>query len=313
MGKNIVDMEKKASYRILALLGAIAISTKATALERPAVFTDTIAAAASSPAELPLPTVPSTLTVPEERAAYIAAHFWDAMDFADTTLTADRDFMEQNFANFANLLPYSTEQGVIAAVKTLMAKAAASATAYRTVADIAEKYLYDPNSPMLNEELYIEFLEETTRSTLLSKAERDKQAFYLRCAMKNRRGSVAADFGYIDRQGRRQTLHGTKAERLVLIFYDPDCEHCTEIMTQLKNNSALHDSVSSGNIKILAIYSDGDRRLWDNTKDSLPAEWTVGFDTSGIQEHGTYILRAMPTIYILDGEKKVLAKDVNIN
>lgn len=262
------------------------------------------------PAELPLPSIPQMLTAPEDRAAYLTAHFWDAMDFADTTLTADRAFMEQNFANFASVFPALTPQALKTAVSTLMAKAAASTAAYRTITDIAEKYLYDPNSPMLNEEHYIPFLEETAGNPLLSEAERSKQAFNLRCALKNRQGTVAADFSYTDRQGRHRTLHTTEAETLMLIFYDPDCGHCTEIMDKMKGDTALRDAITSGSVKVLAIYSDGDRPLWERTKGGLPAEWTVGFDTSGILEHGTYILRAMPTVYILDREKRVIAKDL---
>ena len=277
-----------------------------------AILLFSLAAATECPAqtaELPLPSIPQTLTAPEDRAAYLTAHFWDAMDFADTTLTADRAFMEQNFANFASVFPALTPQALKAAVSSLMAKASASTAAYRTLTDIAEKYLYDPNSPMLNEEHYVAFLEETAGSPLLSEAERSKQAFNLRCALKNRQGTVAADFSYTDRQGRHRTLHTTEAETLMLIFYDPDCGHCTEIMDKMKGDTALRDAITSGSIKVLAIYSDGDRPLWERTKGGLPAEWTVGFDTSGIQEHGTYILRAMPTVYILDREKRVIAKE----
>lgn len=298
---------RKAALTILAFITAMAVCGQTgSGMNAPG---GTTADESARPAELPLPSIPQTLTAPEDRAAYLTAHFWDAMDFADTTLTADRTFMEQNFANFASVFPALTPQALKAAVSTLMTKASASTAAYRTLTDIAEKYLYDPNSPMLNEEHYIAFLEETAGSPLLSEAERSKQAFNLRCALKNRQGTVAADFSYTDRQGRRRTLHTTEAETLMLIFYDPDCEHCTEMMDKMKGDTALHDAVTSGSVKVLAIYSDGDRPLWDKTKGGLPAEWTVGFDTSDIQEHGTYILRAMPTVYILDAGKTVIAKD----
>lgn len=49
--------------------------------------------------ELPLPQVPEELTSPTDRAAYIAEHFWDAMDWRDSTLLRDKAFMEQSFAS----------------------------------------------------------------------------------------------------------------------------------------------------------------------------------------------------------------------
>ncbi len=293
---------------ILALLSATTACCHTA--RQPDTPNDTTRVRTERPKELPLPEVPDTLTAPEDRAAHIALHFWDTKDFADTTSLRDAGFMEQNFANFISILPYSTRQGIETAVKTLMTRAQSSKEAYRNISDMAEKYLYDPNSPMLNEELYITFLEEIIRSPLLDDTEKTKPAFALKAAKKNRLGTVAADFEYTDRHGRRRSLHGTKAETTVLVFYDPDCKHCTEIMKELKDDAALRKATQENRVTVLAIYSDGDRKLWDETKDSLPAEWLAGFDISDIQRRGTYILRAMPTIYILDSSKTVLAKDV---
>lgn len=260
--------------------------------------------------ELPLPQVPEELTSPTDRAAYIAEHFWDAMDWRDSTLLRDKAFMEQSFANFLSLFPILTRQDGETAVRTLMTKAGSVMEAYRTVVNIAEKYLYDPNSPMLNEELYSLFLEDITRSRVLDDADVARHAQVLKDVRKNSRGAVAADFEYIDRNGRRGALHSTDADTLLLVFYDPDCEHCTEIINVLRQDAILHKAIADGRLTVLAIYADGDRNLWDRTKNTLPEEWLVGIDISSIQQHGAYILRAMPTLYLLDSSKTVLAKDI---
>lgn len=54
--------------------------------------------------ELPLPSVPSGITTTEDRAAFVARHFWDALDFRSDPLAVDTAFMEQNFANFISVL-----------------------------------------------------------------------------------------------------------------------------------------------------------------------------------------------------------------
>lgn len=59
----------------------------------------------------------------------------------------------------------------------------------------------------------------------------------------------------------------------------------------------------------IAAYTEGDRRLWDETKAALPQEWTVGIDNSRIVERELYSLPAMPVIYLLDKDKRVLLKD----
>lgn len=41
----------------------------------------------------------------------------------------------------------------------------------------------------------------------------------------------------------------------------------------------------------------------------MPQEWTVGIDNSRIVERELYSLPAMPVIYLLDKDKRVLLKD----
>lgn len=261
--------------------------------------------------ELPLPEVPVTLRDPASRAAYIVNHFWDGLEFGDTLRSRNSGFMEQNFANFISLFPHADPESLAPAVRTLMGKARADSAAYMLLTDIAEKYLYDPNSPMLSEDYYILFLEQMVDSPLLGEYGSMRPRYQLEAARKNRPGMTAADFPYLTRNGRRATLHTTSAkEYLLLLFYDPECGHCKEIMAQLEQDSLLADRVRSGRLKVLAICAEEDLEAWKRTASSLPRQWTVGFDTGNIYEQGLYVVRAMPTLYLLDKDKRVVLKDV---
>ncbi|MCM1096200.1 MAG: DUF5106 domain-containing protein, partial [Terasakiella sp.] len=57
--------------------------------------------------ELPLPVVPDSLRTPAARAAYVVGHYWDAMDWTDTTALADTAFIEGTFAGFAAVMPHA--------------------------------------------------------------------------------------------------------------------------------------------------------------------------------------------------------------
>ena len=61
---------------------------------------------------------------------------------------------------------------------------------------------------------------------------------------------------------------------------------------------------------MLAVYSGDDRDLWERDAAVLPAEWTVGYESGWLQDTGAYVLRAMPTLYLLDRNKQVILKDV---
>lgn len=265
--------------------------------------------------ELPLPAVPDSLRTPAARASYIVAHFWDDMDFADTLRSRNRDFMEQNFVNYLSLFPHTPDDTIKAEVPKLMKRAEADTTAYNLLADLADQYLYDAESPMLDEESYIPFLETILDSKFMEPSRRSRFEYELSDAVRNRKGSTAADFSFIDSAGLRNTLYGSgdgKRSR-ILIFYDPDCDHCHDVINALKEDMTITDKLHSGEISILAVYADGDTEVWNNAKNSLPAEWINAVSPENeIEEKELYILRHMPTLYLLAPDNKVLLKDPSV-
>ena len=262
---------------------------------------------------LPLPDVPATLREPTERANYIVGHFWDAMEWSDTLRSHQRDFMEQNFSNYISVFPYAEEVVREEAVTELLKKAEADGGAYRLLADVADHYLYDVSSPMYNEDYYILFAEKVSQSALMGEAERLRIARRLEMAKKNRPNMKAMDFSYITREGKRSALHKTKVENfLLLVFYDPECEHCKEVMNELKSSPLLTVKVKEGSVAVLAVYADGDKELWEETADGLPKEWTVSFGSDDIVEKGLYSMRVMPTMYLLDSQHRVVLKDPSL-
>ncbi len=290
---------------LVALVAMCACSPKGEAAQREqtAVETD------STELELPLPEVPASLTQTDERAAYVTEHFWDAMDFADTLRSHNKMFMEQNFVNFASVFPYTADDALSRAFATLLTRASVDEGALQNVCDLAEKYLSEPDSPLRNEEHYILFLEEQLQLPTLSADDRLRPTLRLQTAKKNRLGTKATDFTYKARDGRRSTLMNTPGRRLLLVFYDPACSHCTDILSGLRRSDVLSGRIADGDVSVLAVYTEGDADLWEQTKDSLPQEWTVAMDESGIVDNVLYDVPAMPVLYLLAGDKTVLLKD----
>lgn len=252
-----------------------------------------------------LPTVPDSLHNVEDRAAYAACHYWDAIDFSNASLISDTAFIEQHFSNFIAILSMAPEHKAAEAVDTLMQRADRSPQMFHTVTDFAESYLDHPNSPMRNEEIYILFLHSILKSQQLPDIEKIRYRHRLDEAMKNRPGTQAADFRYINRDGIPASLHSSlkKARTTMLIFYDPECEHCKQIMDMAASLPLSPDK------QIIAIDAENDRDVWDSSKNTLPVEWTVGFATTPILDNELYSLPGSPTLYILDSEGTVIMKD----
>lgn len=174
---------------------------------------------------------------------------------------------------------------------------------------IAYRLWGSPESPRRNEARYIAFLDSLLAVDTLPDALRVRAEYRKRVAMLNRPGSVAADFRYIDRHGKESTLHDLESPLTLLIFYDPECPHCNDLLRRYAASKTIKRAITEKKLTVIAIYAEGKREVWDKTKNDLPDNWLVGYDLTGILDEEIYDLPAMPTPYLLDMDKRVILKD----
>lgn len=257
----------------------------------------------------PYPQIPTMMIEPQQRATYLLMHYWDNVDFDDISLVMNDEFMEQGFVNYLSVLPLVDNKTAEKSIEAMMQRAEKNKVAYGRVVNIAEKYLFEPNSPMVNDEAYIMFLTQIKKTNLFNDSEKIRFDYQYKVLMKNRVGSIATDFLYAGVNGEIVSLYKFQAEETLLIFYDPDCENCAEIIEKLRVNRELNNRIEAGKIRVLAIYADDNIELWQRELYKMPTNWVVGRAISKIQSLGLYVLRAMPAIYLLDKDKKVVKKD----
>jgi hypothetical protein len=301
-------MTKRSPKIHLIAIAAAALATAACGGHK---VNATSAADSSNLTELVMPVVPSNLTDPHSRAVYVINHFWDNLEFSDTARSLNDDFMEQSFANFLTVFPLVSEDEAATAVEHLLTKARVDTAAYSRLRDIARKYLYHPNSPMLNEDYYALFLPPLIADTAtLDESTREFYSFEQMCIEKNHKGTLAADFLYVDRNGTPRRLSATEfSGQLLLLFVDADCPECRSTIEAMSQSEALAQLIADGRTTMLTVCVEGTREKWKELEATLPATWLTGFDVSGIEENDIYILRAMPTIYVLDSTRHVALKD----
>lgn len=106
---------------------------------------------------LELPMIPSTISTPEDKAGFIAIHFWDTVDFNDTEHSLDQPFMERNFVDYLTLLPSVMTADRKAAFDSLVKHASVNDEARAMIVSLGEKYLNQDGSPLKNPEYYADF------------------------------------------------------------------------------------------------------------------------------------------------------------
>ena len=248
----------------------------------------------AAPAEVAFPSrldIPSVYSDPAERAAFVAMHYWDAflaLDGASDTARLHgvrREDVQQAYGTWVAIL----EQACLlddasAAVAKLFDKARADTAVLSVLSALdgwADKYLYDPNSPVRNEDLYLPWVRARAASPLRQAAD----DYTIKMCSLNRIGTPAADFPFTDLKGRIRTLYGVKADFTVLFFSNPGCPACHDIVERIRALPNVEKAIEEGRLAVVNVYIDQEVAKWLEN------------------------VRAIPSLYLLDADKKVLLKD----
>ncbi len=275
---------------------------------------------------LPFPdvSVPGMITEQQDVAEYIAMNLWNGItdpsrDYpCDSVLVSGVNYekVEVKFGEWVTVLGMIPRENAGKAVAKLYDRAVAcerkdtSSNVFDTFVSLTEKYLYDPNSPARDEDLYHVFVKRLVSYEGLDPVMKGKYEFDVQMTGLNRIGAVASDFRFSDRTGRMYTLHGIKAPVTLLFFSNPGCEACMEIINRLKGEPFVSEMISSGKLAVLNIYIDEDIQAWMDYMPVYPEDWYNGFDPDYVlRSDGLYSIRAIPSLYLLDSEKRVILKD----
>lgn len=263
----------------------------------------------------PFPQIPAMLTDSEQRKEYLLKHYWDNFDFTDTALVNNREVSEQGWVNQLDLLVEESvpEPWITESLENFCARMEKVEQARRVFMAMVDDYLYNPNSPYYNEELYRIYLVRMLRSKTLDEVDKSVLEFRLDLITRNMPGSFAEDFVYFLPDGSQKTLRQTvvKGNRLLLVFYDPECENCHEALRLMKADNRLAEAVDSGKLTVLVIYTEGNETVWKRILSDMPQSWILGNDRQQVKDFAKFDLRAMPSFYLLDGQKKVVLKDAS--
>lgn len=129
-------------------------------------------------------------------------------------------------------------------------------------------------------------------------------------AQKNPIGRVAQELSLSNLKGRKVVTNKIVADSIILVFFDFNCPVCVKEIKELQKKHSLYKEKG---VKIVLIYTgqnfEGLKIFFKENK----IEWVTLWDKDRKAKiFEKYDLTEIPAIYLLNSNKVVIAKDINI-
>lgn len=230
---------------------------------------------------------------------------WEGFAFGNKQAVESRE-AEERFARFLLGLEHQTPTQQAELIGALLAKAEQNNATARFLT-LAEKYLYDPNSPYRNDERYLLFLQYAATHQLADYTTSPRYLKHYTMVQKNRVGSPAADFPFTTQAGEKGRLYNLQSPYILLFFHDLNCEECQYVKQQLESQ---YTHFAQQGVQVVAVYIDDEVEAW--RKAQYPSTW-LSIYAPEIDQQDLYDIKALPTLYLIDAKKRVLHKDARLD
>jgi len=111
-------------------------------------------------------------------------------------------------------------------------------------------------------------------------------------------------------KGIHVALHDIEKDFTILIFWEPDCGHCKETVPKLKT---YYDGVKGSGIEVFTVCTTSDKVKWSKFIEDNKLTWINGWDPERKSRFDYYYnVQTTPMIYILDRNKKIIAKKLSV-
>ena len=124
-------------------------------------------------------------------------------------------------------------------------------------------------------------------------------------------GKTVPNIVSFNSKGKKIDLNKINGKKILILFYASWCPHCKEIVPEI---SRLYKKQKENNTEVLAISVDTNKTDWINFVKANKLNWINVSDLKGWygKAANDYYLYATPTMFLVDKNKKVLAKPSTI-
>jgi len=106
------------------------------------------------------------------------------------------------------------------------------------------------------------------------------------------------------------SLYDVEKDFTILYFWEPNCGHCIEATPKLKE---YYEKAKSQGIEVFAVCTTSDKAAWSKYIEDNGITWINGWDPDRTSHFDYYYnVQSTPMVYILDRNKKIIAKKLAV-
>lgn len=240
---------------------------------------------------------------------FLRENYWTGVDFKSDILL-NTTLLPSKTKKYISLFDKNDPQ-LNDVIKELLDKSAVNPLVYQVISDALYNSFNQPFYSDNFENIAVNILKNAQGQSFVPDWKKQSIAQQILVHQKNMVGSKATNFALKDFTDAKCILNDQKSKYTILFFYDPECSHCTEVMPKMKGWFFVDGPKDA---KVLAIYINQNEQEWRKyvKENTYPPKWLNLWDKNGeekIQEK--YWIQSLPTIYVLDENKKVVLKNAN--
>lgn len=257
------------------------------------------------------PIVPAGIA-PKDQLVYIIEHFWENVNFTDTTMMYGPALSNKVRTYFTRLLPQAyppanLEQAMKKGLDKLMSLAAINMVIFDflldDIADWAERSEFDDFFSYLTES-YL------AQASCTDEKRAGKIGDMVESYQKTAIGKQVPEIVIPREKNGALMLSEIPSKYVLVVFWASWCPHCSQLLPELKK---LYDRYERSDLEIVAISLDQKRNEWEQAIKSNGYDWInhselKGWDCSIAYDYG---IRATPTLILVDKKRTVVAKPRN--
>ena len=255
------------------------------------------------------PVAPDTIKTFENRVNYIVDNFWGNYDLSKPI--ADLNAFNGAFRDYLGFLRYCHRTVAISSVRDFLFKAQTNKANFEKIAMLAEMGLYNVGAEYWSDEIYTEFLKAVIGNKQLKQDVRKYYVKQMERINRTQLGASLASVTYTDADGKKVSIADIEADMvMIFITLDSDADQSFQ-RVRLSTDVAINSILDSGKVKLLCLSPEKYSKEWAHNAKGYAQNWLVGACPE-LSVEGDYDVRYTPSFIILDKDKNIIQKNVDL-